>query len=284
MSPVFQLVSRLVAFLLCGLLGLLPAVAVAGPGAEVTPLGDLPQRWAADSWSLLRAPADWRQPQWQAVGLIAAGSLGLYLLDDEIAEKVQANRSGLSDSVSDFAKNFGEPWLLVAGGGGLYLAGRLRDDAYLAETGLLSLESYLLTGVAVLGLKHLGRRHRPNSGEDSDHWDGPGLSDRGGSGEPDGFSFPSGHAAGSFAVASVLVARYPESRWLPWTAYGLAGLTAFSRLNDNEHWASDVTVGAVLGLAVGKGVCLLAEKHRIALRLVPLLEPDAAGLALVGRF
>jgi membrane-associated phospholipid phosphatase len=37
-----------------------------------------------------------------------------------------------------------------------------------------------------------------------------------------GRSFPSGHAAASFAFASVIAHRYPHNSWLKWGAYGLA--------------------------------------------------------------
>lgn len=275
---------RVSCLLLAALLCLLPTALFAQQQGEASGLSDLPGRWTSDAWSLVRSPADWQTAQWQTAGLLTAGALGLYLLDDEIAERVQDNRSSFSDTLSDFGKNFGEPWLLVAGSGGLYLTGQLRGDSHLAETGLLMLESYLFTGAATLGLKHLGRRHRPNSGDNSHSWDGPGLSDRNGNGDPDGFSFPSGHAAGSFAVASVLVERYPDQVWLPWTAYGLAGLTAFSRVNDHEHWASDVFVGGALGFVIGKAVCRLQTGQEGEVRVVPLAGADVAGLQLQGSF
>jgi len=244
---------------------------------------ELPGRWLEDAGSLLLAPAGWSQAEWRNAGLFSVGALGLYLLDEEIDDGVQRNRGGFTDNLADFGKNFGEPWLLLSVSGGLWLAGSIGDDTSLAETGQLALESYLFTTAAVLGIKRLGRRHRPNSGDGGNRWEGPGFSDHGQGGDPDGFSFPSGHAAGSFAVASVLVERHPEQTWLPWTAYGLAGLTAYSRLNDREHWASDVVVGTALGWAVGKGVARL-RRGAGEVALVPVGGEGVAGVALCGRF
>lgn len=65
---------------------------------------------------------------------------------------------------------------------------------------------------------------------------------------PDGSdnqSFPSGHAAGSFAVASVLDREYGGATG--WVAYGMATFIAASRIYGNHHQLRDVVVGAVIG-------------------------------------
>ena len=36
--------------------------------------------------------------------------------------------------------------------------------------------------------------------------------------------------------------------WVPWVAYPIASLVGWSRVQDDEHWASDVVAGAALGL------------------------------------
>jgi len=37
-------------------------------------------------------------------------------------------------------------------------------------------------------------------------------------------------------------------------AYGIATLTALSRVNDNAHWASDIFFGAVIGYFTAKAI------------------------------
>jgi undecaprenyl-diphosphatase len=65
---------------------------------------------------------------------------------------------------------------------------------------------------------------------------------------PRDYSFPSGHAASSFAAVFAL--RASGSRlWIP--ALVLALLIAFSRLYLYVHWPSDILAGAVLGIALG---------------------------------
>jgi membrane-associated phospholipid phosphatase len=65
---------------------------------------------------------------------------------------------------------------------------------------------------------------------------------------PDGSndqSFPSGHAAGSFAVATVLDREYGGATG--WIAYGVATFVAASRVYGDHHWFQDVVAGAVIG-------------------------------------
>jgi undecaprenyl-diphosphatase len=65
---------------------------------------------------------------------------------------------------------------------------------------------------------------------------------------PGGASFPSGHAAGSFAFAAFVAVRAP--RWAA-PAFLWAALVACSRCVLGVHYPSDVVAGALLGAAVG---------------------------------
>jgi len=94
-------------------------------------------------------------------------------------------------------------------------------------------------------LKLLIPRHRPRV-----HVLGPVLHDH---------SFPSGHAATSFACAAVLSAAAPRLR-LP--LFALAVLIAFSRLYDGAHFPLDVLAGALLGTGVATALLRLAAARR----------------------
>jgi membrane-associated phospholipid phosphatase len=65
-----------------------------------------------------------------------------------------------------------------------------------------------------------------------------------------GTSFPSGHATAGFAIATVMARRYGQHKWVPWVAYGVAGLISVSRIPDMAHFPSDVFLGAALGYTV----------------------------------
>jgi len=60
-------------------------------------------------------------------------------------------------------------------------------------------------------------------------------------------SFPSGHAALSFALATA-INRESSWRGTPWITYPVATLVGWSRVHDHEHWTSDVVAGAALGI------------------------------------
>lgn len=58
-------------------------------------------------------------------------------------------------------------------------------------------------------------------------------------------SFPSGHAANAFMLATLLAALRRRGSWPLW--YGLAALVALSRVYLGLHYPGDVLAGAVLG-------------------------------------
>jgi undecaprenyl-diphosphatase len=96
---------------------------------------------------------------------------------------------------------------------------------------------------------------------------------------PKGASFPSGHAAGSFAVftylAVILFARRPRATAASVSAalFALASAISFSRIYLGAHWTTDVLAGAALGAACGAiGAWLFLRAA------VPGREPKAATL------
>jgi len=88
-------------------------------------------------------------------------------------------------------------------------------------------------------LKKATNRQRPdNKNGSSEFWEG-------------GTSFASGHAAASFAIASVVAHRYSNKRWLKWTAYGLAAAVSLGRYPAKQHFFSDIVIGGTLGYVTG---------------------------------
>jgi undecaprenyl-diphosphatase len=76
---------------------------------------------------------------------------------------------------------------------------------------------------------------------------------------PSTASFPSGHAATSFAAAVVLAVALPA---LVPAFFGLAALVGLSRLYVGVHFPLDVLAGAALGTAVATALLLLARTLR----------------------
>jgi hypothetical protein len=112
-------------------------------------------------------------------------------------------------------------------------------SSYAANTGWTALEAMGAANGITLLLKSATNRqyaYKPNS--QGEFWEG-------------GKSFPSGHAATSFAFAAVIAHRYPQKRWLKWSAYGLATGVSLVRLAGKRHFPSDTLVGATLGYITG---------------------------------
>ncbi len=78
---------------------------------------------------------------------------------------------------------------------------------------------------------------------------------------PHSGSFPSGHAATSFACAAILASAEPR---LTAPFLVLAAAIAFSRIYVGVHYPLDVVGGAVLGLAVATALRRLAGRLRRA--------------------
>ena len=132
----------------------------------------------------------------------------------------------------------GASYTLVGGSAATLLVGRLVGDKHASEAGWLGLQAVAHTQIVVFAVKQLTNRERPLVDEGSgEFWSG-------------GDSFPSGHAATSFAVATVFAYEYREHIAIPIGAYALATAVAASRVGARRHWVSDVVVGGSLGVLI----------------------------------
>jgi membrane-associated phospholipid phosphatase len=106
----------------------------------------------------------------------------------------------------------------------------------------LGLEAIGHSQLIVFIMKEATQRERPQTDEArKGFWRG-------------GDSFPSGHAAGSFALASVFAYEYRDHIAVPITAYTLATAVSLSRMSARKHWFSDVFVGGSMGFLIGRYV------------------------------
>jgi len=130
---------------------------------------------------------------------------------------------------------------LELGGAGLMFAGgcfHARSPS-LANTGWTALEAIGAANLVTLGVKSFTNRQYPyTKNSNGEFWEG-------------GKSFPSGHAATSFAFASVIAHRYPHNLWVKVGVYGLATGVSLTRITGQKHFPSDVLVGAAIGYVTG---------------------------------
>lgn len=145
---------------------------------------------------------------------------------------------------------------LAIGPATVYLVGLWRKDAFAQKTALFSGEAAADAMVFYAIAQEATHRARPI--EIPPHGD---FGDTFYDGHH-GFlsnSFPSGHAAEAFAIATVFDRRYRDHKWVPWVAYSVATLIGFSRITLQSHFPSDVFMGSAIGYVVGRYVALQGQ-------------------------
>jgi hypothetical protein len=145
---------------------------------------------------------------------------------------------------------------MVALPAGFYAVALARHHPYDQHTSLLLGEAVLDSEFLTQIMKSTDRRLRPGDVPPDRGFSDTFFADKKGGALEGRGSFPSGHEIAAFSVATVLANRYSRHRWVPWVAYGLAGLVGFSRVSLQSHFTSDVFAGAVLGYTISHYVVL----------------------------
>src|SRR5467141_2478153 len=194
---------------------------------------------------------------------------------------------------SNIISGFGSPYATLGGAAGLYFLGLRTHNEHLAETGRLGAEAIVDSLLVVEALKLTTNRERPNEGNGQGGFWPHGTR----SYELDG-SFPSGHAAESFALARVIASEYP-SKPVQIAAYAFALAISSSRVTARQHFPSDVLVGGTFGYLIGGYVVRhhAAENVDSGFSFIPVvnlsthtfggsieLRADQLDLAKIGRF
>src|SRR4051812_24355209 len=147
-------------------------------------------------------------------------ALAVHPLDDNINEALVGNDT--AEKIFKPGEILGELGTLLGSASVVYAVGRIKDQPKVSHLGMDLIESLAMSEALTQTLKYTTRRERP---------DGSGKN-----------SFPSGHAADTFAFATALGRHlnwkysFPASFFAP---YG-----AVSLLPANRHWLSDAVFGS----------------------------------------
>jgi len=211
--------------------------------------------------------------------LITLGFLGTvaltYSFDTNIRSKLETTKSNGLNKAADTVSLIGDPFIHMGLSALVYGGGIAAGSAKWKETGEMMGEALILADGSTFLLKEISGRGRPN------------VTSAKGDFKPFAFknsydSTPSMHTSSSFALASVLAAT-SESLAMKLTYYTAATFVGFSRIYKNDHWASDVLLGAALGELCGRVVTSThASKSKVA--VIPQAYESGAGLALIGRW
>lgn len=228
-----------------------PAGPVQAPASPVDAPLQLPLLVWEDGIGVASAPWRASEEDWHHVALGAAAVLGTALLLDRPVQKaLQRHDSPSLHRWADHLAPIGNTYSFLFAGG-LYAAGYLGKDGEVQAAGADTLSSLLVATAVLVPLKYGFGRATPADDLGASSFKPFSSRD----------SFPSGHTAWAFAAAAAFTEHYSEP-WVQAAAYGLAGLVGLSRLEQNQHWASDVLAGALVGTTVGKLVPHLNQRKR----------------------
>jgi len=250
---------------------ILAALLAARPGfCGDFPAPSLPELWR-NTVKTVSAPARFTARDWLFASVFAGGLTVVYLNDGALRDAAQHARTGGTNSLASAVKPLGDGKYILPALGAVYFFAAAAKNNELGRTLLLSAESFLIAGAIANAVKFGAHRARPGDSATPYEWRGPAL-------DGDGLSFPSGHSAAAFSVAGVIARRYKNHAFTPAIAYTAAGLCAWSRVNDNAHWASDAVAGSAIGLFTAWQVAG-AEEGKAA-----FIIASASGAALAVRF
>jgi len=210
-------------------------------------------------------PLGWG-PVAAGAGVVAAA---YFFFDTDIARYVKDHATEQSIHTGETLSKFGEPVVFVPVVGGLAIAGWIAHKPALTHTAVQTAGAILLASVIIQPVKFVVGRARPYqdenlSGDDFDSFSG-------------WVSFPSGHTAVAFALATSL-GDASHNIFAQIGLYTLATGTAYGRITTSNHWLSDVLASAGIGILSAK---FAAGKIRVFGLQAPkfMIGPQSAAMA-----
>jgi len=190
-----------------------------------------PLRFESEDWIRLSA----------VVGITAIASLA----DKEIKSFSQKNQSDFADAVFKIDKYYYAEFVgasIIA----FYGYGLIAENSKIRKLALKLTEATFLASSITLVTKTIVGRARPYQ-QESQYYFTPFTFDN------DYNSFPSGHTTLAFTYSTVMANEIDNVFWkIGW--YTAAGLVGYARIYHNQHWFSDVFMGAAIGYFSGEFV------------------------------
>lgn len=249
---------------------------------ELPPSGQIPfwRRVPTDLWGIVSSPVHWDGQDWAIAGTAVAATVATgVFVDQYFQDESQESRSDDKDRWSGTFGQLGTIYSVgVLGAAGAY--GWIADDERGVNVLVDGLEASIIASCVIAPtIKFATGRSRPNkTAQDSDVFH-PFSGD---------FSFPSGHTTQAFTVASTLAWSFPDHPVLGGVAFVAAAGVGLSRINDDEHYMSDVVAGAILGSWVGYEVVRFNTDRRggdlTHPEIHPVLGLEGEGLELSWRW
>jgi membrane-associated phospholipid phosphatase len=209
--------------------------------------------FAAAVGDLTRLPSK-ENLTWLGIG--AAAALAAHAGDHQVTTTVTQARS--LGTTFDSGSTLGGMPVQFGGAVATFAIGKMTRNAAVTAVGGDLVRAQLVAQTVSYGLKYTLQRTRPDGTD---------------------YSFPSGHAATSFASATVLQRHFGWKAGIP--AYAVASYVATSRIRDNRHYLSDVVFGAAIGMVAGRTVTIGRGDTRFALTPIAASSGGGIGFTLV---
>jgi len=228
------------------------------------------KKYWTDSKAIVTSPVRWDERDWTKLGVFIVAEGGLLFADQPVKDFFQSHQNNTESYICrNVLEHFGAEHSFIVMSG-IFTYGMVAKDKKCVSTALLALESFALASLVTRIPKTLVGRERP------DNWQGDGPYTF--NGPFHGVSFPSGHTTASFAVASVIATQFRDSKWIPITAYSVAGLAGLSRIYNNKHWLTDVVAGATIGTLIGNLVSHRTSTSKLS--VIPFGNGNFQGVRL----
>lgn len=218
-------------------------------------------------------------------GLYAAGTLaftfGMAWLDDDARRWMHDANKGLVEDYFLVVDTLGGPIINipVVAAAGISL---LTKNERFQDAAWTSLQTLLYAGALGYMMKTVFGRDRPVWNDDPyAFFARTGMNPIPAEGNS---SFPSGHAISSFGIITPWVLYYPNV--FTYALYVIPIGTSLSRISHDRHWATDVVVGTVIGITMGRWLVARHKRQEVESeppRLDVSLAPGGAGLRLTYR-
>jgi len=208
----------------------------------------LPKDFLTDQKAIWTFPVQLAKGRHWVPTLAVTGVTAGLIVADPHAMPYFRSHSGNLDDINDVFNAYVTTGEVIAVPASLLMAGYVRHDQYQVSTALLAGEAYANSAVVDLVIKAITRRQRPSDVAATGDFHNTFFN--GGKSPFKGSSFPSGHAAGVFSVATVVAGRYHNHRWVPVLAYSFATAITLSRISTLAHFPSDAFLGAALGYTI----------------------------------
>ena len=154
-------------------------------------------------------------------------------LDARLSSQMRvAEKPGALRTIAAFFAHSGDSWFWAMGLFALWISG----DSFWKKWAVVQLAGISLLAIAVLVIKFRIKRRRPEG-----EW---GRIYR----STDPHSFPSGHAARAFLIATIATGLGPG--WLAAALWVWAPLVGLARVAMGVHYLSDIVAGAAFGIFV----------------------------------